>query len=72
MFDIDTRSFSKYNMAYFVFHSCLNCGLSEQTNPLLNGKEMSAYSLYKTVSRELRKERVNYVRENIRIHTANS
>lgn len=32
---------------------------------------MSAYSA-QIVSRELRKERVNYVRENIRIRTANS
>lgn len=70
--DIDTRSFSKYNVAYFIFHLCLNCGLLEQTQPSVNDKEMLVYSLCKILSRALRKERVHCVNENRIIYTANS
>lgn len=72
IFDIDTRSFSKYNVAYFIFHQSLNYGLLGQTKPFVNVKEMSVYSLCKILSRELRKERVHYVNESIRIYIANS
>lgn len=69
IFDFDTRSFWKYT---FLFHLCLNCGLLGQTKPFVNGKEMSIYSLCKILSRGLRKGRVHYVNENIRIYIANS
>lgn len=72
IFDIDTRSFSKYNVAYFIFHYCLNYGLLGQTKPFVNGNEMSVYSLCKILSREFRKERVQYADESIRIYIANS
>lgn len=52
--DINTRSFSKYSVAYFIFHLCLNCGLPGQTKPFVNGKDMSVYYLCKVLSRELR------------------
>lgn len=72
IFDIDTRSFSKYNVTYFIFHQCLNYGLLGQTKPFVNGKELSVYSLCKILSRELRKERVQYMNESLRLYIANS
>lgn len=72
IFDIDTRSFSKYNVTYFIFHQCLNYGLLGQTKPFVNGKEMSVYYLCKILSRELRKERMQYMNESLRIYIANS
>lgn len=72
IFDIATRTFSSYNVAYFMFHLCLNCGIFFwQTKPFVNGKKISVYSPYKVLSRGLRKERVHYVNENIRIYIAN-